>query len=805
MLQSTLENLHKELKVWDGTTWVKLLTEDDIKQWIAAGSLFRSTVDETKITPLPTPAAGNRGYYWTWAGASGYIVKSTDTPLAPSLTGAVLNPGDWLQSDGTQYVHVTGDLLSKQRWLSLGGFQPWSDTSWESGSIVSHNQAFWRATGNVVAGDEEPGATTPGGGTPTDGTALRFSMPDGLADGTTIHFVLTPTGGGAPVSFNYTTVAGDAVASRLATNVQAAMLGNTALTAFGAPTLTAGFSVTVTRAAGTFRATADSGVTVDVMAGAVTAANKWVDITPHPSIRLEELSNVETLPPGSYGETRFLTWDPIGDQWVASTTIEDVAGITFDGHPGQVIEEFVSDINTATNDISAVPSVEAVKNYIAGLNLESLGDCNELATATDGQVPVWNDTTGVWEPKTLTSPIIYLGTGAWDASKVASKADNYGMPADTQPDPKTWAPIAGDQYIDLSTGNVTVFTAAAGTNPASPPDRNVGNVIGGASPKDLVPNGLNDLNDVTITTPVTNQLLRFNTDHWENWTADYYNAATAYSKVEVDTKLATLTTTLEHEESVMAIANDPPAVPTLNDLYITGTVPTGLWAGHAGKLARWDGTAWQFADPRTNETHLVEDVAETWHWNGTAWVKVAVATTATAVSTTPVGTIIQSVLTPQQFQTAMGADGSKWRLAAGGDCTGTAYATLTGATTLPDLRGSFLRMAGQSLSGWDGGALNGFTEDSTARPKNAFTGSTNSAGGHTHNLWSRRMNAYSGAGYYSAAQTVGEGIMAGGATDVSGRWMDSDGAHSHTTTVTGGGDAETKPKSYAVNYFIKVN
>jgi hypothetical protein len=114
-------------------------------------------------------------------------------------------------------------------------------------------------------------------------------------------------------------------------------------------------------------------------------------------------------------------------------------------------------------------------------------------------------------------------------------------------------------------------------------------------------------------------------------------------------------------------------------------------------------------------------------------------------------------------------------------------------------------MAGQSLSGWDGGALNGFTEDSTARPKNAFTGSTNYAGGHTHNLWTRRMNSYSGAGYYPAAQTVGEGISAGGVTDVSGTWMNSDGEHSHTTTVTGGGDAETKPKTYSVNYFIKVN
>jgi hypothetical protein len=694
MLQTTLENLHKEIKVWDGTAWVDVLNEDAIKQWIAAGSLFRSTLVEAGISTLPAPAAGNRGYYWTWAGASGYIVKSTDTPLAPALTGAVLNPGDWLQSDGTQYVHVAGDLLSKQRWVSLGSFLPWSDTSWEAGSVVSYQQAFFRSTTNVVGGDAPPGDGSPG--------------------------------------------------------------------------------------------------------------NKWVDITPLPHMRLEDLNNVETLPAGSYGESRFLCWDPVNDQWVASTTLDDVAGITFDGHPGQVIEEFVSDINAATNDDSAVPSVEAVKNYVTNLNLEDLADCAELAKATEGQVPVWNDTTGVWEPKTLTSPIIYLGTGAWDASKVASKADNYGMPADTQPDPKTWAPIAGDQYIDLSTGDVTVFTAAAGTNPASPPDRNVGNVIGGASPKDLVPNGLNDLNDVTITTPATNQLLRFNTDHWENWTPDYYNATTAYSKAEVDTKLTTLTTTLEHEESVMAIANDPPAVPTLNDLYITGTAPTGLWTGKAGKLARWDGAAWQFTDPRTKETHLVEDVAETWHWNGTAWVKVAAATTAAAVSTTPVGTIIQSVLTPQQFQTAMGADGAKWRLAAGGDCVGTAYATLTGATTLPDLRGAFLRMAGQSLSGWDGGALNAFSEDSTKRPNTAFTGATNYEGAHVH---TNGAASWGGDAAWHGTKNMGVNKRVANWDDWSPQnpYTSSEGNHSHTVQIAGGGDTETKPKSYAVNYFIKVN
>ena len=164
-LQVTLESLHKELKAWDGAAWALIFGEDEIKQWIAAGNLFRSTLSEAGITGLPAPAATNRGYYWTWAGASGYVVKAGDTPLAPGLVGSVLNPGDWLQSDGTKFVHVSGDLLSKQRWLSLGSFLPWSDTSWESGSVVSYQKAFFRSTTNVQAGDLAPGVTP---GDPTE-------------------------------------------------------------------------------------------------------------------------------------------------------------------------------------------------------------------------------------------------------------------------------------------------------------------------------------------------------------------------------------------------------------------------------------------------------------------------------------------------------------------------------------------------------------------------------------------------------------------------------------------------------------
>ena len=49
-----------------------------------------------------------------------------------------------------------------------------------------------------------------------------------------------------------------------------------------------------------------------------------------------------------------------------------------------------------------------------------------------------------------------------------------------------------------------------------------------------------------------------------------------------------------------------------------------------------------------------------------------------------IGDIRHSMLTLAQFQTA---NGTGWVLANGGSCVGTAYAALTGNTTVPDMRG----------------------------------------------------------------------------------------------------------------------
>lgn len=68
----------------------------------------------------------------------------------------------------------------------------------------------------------------------------------------------------------------------------------------------------------------------------------------------------------------------------------------------------------------------------------------------------------------------------------------------------------------------------------------------------------------------------------------------------------------------------------------------------------------------------------------------------TVGSILPVGTIIHSMLTTAQFQTQYGTN---WVLADGSSCTGTKYASVTGATTVPDMRGKFLRGKNNGASG----------------------------------------------------------------------------------------------------------
>lgn len=104
--QATVENLHKELKVFHNGAWVTLFSEDDIKAWIASLSLFEGTVEEegggaagaVQFHELPDlgdlsrrTVLGQISHYWTFVGAPNTEVVA-EYDIA-GLTGGV--PGTY--------------------------------------------------------------------------------------------------------------------------------------------------------------------------------------------------------------------------------------------------------------------------------------------------------------------------------------------------------------------------------------------------------------------------------------------------------------------------------------------------------------------------------------------------------------------------------------------------------------------------------------------------------------------------------------------------------------------------------------
>ena len=179
-------------------------------------------------------------------------------------------------------------------------------------------------------------------------------------------------------------------------------------------------------------------------------------------------------------------------------------------------------------------------------------------------------------------------------------------------------------------------------------------------------------------------------------------------------------------------------------------------------------------------------------YDGAAW--------QSATPAQPIGTIIQSMLTEAQFNASLGpVEAAKWCLADGRNVAGSAYAQITSQNVVPDLRGAFIRGAGQNQNNqanWNGGAIGSWHNDTTRTPRtSAFT--TSNPGGHTHST-SIQKTASSSGNIASGNIAFGDGY-----NRTISNWTNAAGAHTHT--ITGGGDAETAPVHFSLNIFIRVN
>lgn len=131
----------------------------------------------------------------------------------------------------------------------------------------------------------------------------------------------------------------------------------------------------------------------------------------------------------------------------------------------------------------------------------------------------------------------------------------------------------------------------------------------------------------------------------------------------------------------------------------------------------------------------------------------------------PVGTIIHSMLTTTQFAAEYG---DNWVLADGRSVTGSKYAAVTSTSTIPDMRGAFLRGKG-----------------ATYNPDGDLT-----------------IGTYTGDKLYTHNHSF-PSYEAGGGTP--GVVYSSSGGTLTTITVSTSGANETAPKSITVNIFIRIN
>lgn len=141
----------------------------------------------------------------------------------------------------------------------------------------------------------------------------------------------------------------------------------------------------------------------------------------------------------------------------------------------------------------------------------------------------------------------------------------------------------------------------------------------------------------------------------------------------------------------------------------------------------------------------------------------------------PVGSVMHSMLTTAQFTSQVGV--GDWLLADGSSCAGTRYASLTGATTVPDLRGIILR-----------GKNNGRSTSSGNSDGDLSLGTYQADQLQDH--------------FHSVKWAYNAGVDYGGDNNTG---MDQNTTYNSGAANSANVGNETRPRSVTVNIFIRVN
>lgn len=73
-------------------------------------------------------------------------------------------------------------------------------------------------------------------------------------------------------------------------------------------------------------------------------------------------------------------------------------------------------------------------------------------------------------------------------------------------------------------------------------------------------------------------------------------------------------------DPVISQTNTPAVGPVAGDRYLVGTAPTGVWSAKANQIAEWDGAAWVYTVPVTDDVVYITNTLTTKRYTGSAWV-----------------------------------------------------------------------------------------------------------------------------------------------------------------------------------------